>query len=94
MRPEVPVNIALNLAPSSYTASSQSNDGSGETNSQPQNDRSAFRAFDGNDGTRWGSNGGDTQWIQVDTGTSQLADRVVLKWEAAHASQYKIQNLG
>ncbi|WP_083959109.1 discoidin domain-containing protein [Herbidospora mongoliensis] len=91
VQPEVPVNIALNLAPSSYTASSQSNDGSGPDNSQPQNDRSAFRAFDGNDATRWGSNGGDTQWIQVDTGKSQLVDRVLLKWEAAYASQYKIQ---
>lgn len=91
VRPEVPVNLALNLAPSAYTASSQSNDGSGETDSQPQNDRSAFRAFDGNDATRWGSDGGDTQWIQVDTGKTNLADKIVLKWEAAYASQYKIQ---
>ncbi|GIH22294.1 hypothetical protein Aph01nite_06040 [Acrocarpospora phusangensis] len=91
VQPEVPVNIALNRPPSAYTASSQSNDGSGETNSQPQNDRSAFRAFDGNTATRWGSNGGDTQWIQVDTGKTHVIDKVVLKWEAAYASAYKIQ---
>ncbi|GAA4588167.1 hypothetical protein GCM10023194_39080 [Planotetraspora phitsanulokensis] len=91
VQPDVPVNIALNLAPSAYTASSQSNDGSGPVNSQPQNDRSAFRAFDGNTATRWGSDGGDTQWIQVDTGKTHVIDKVVLKWEAAYASQYKIQ---
>ncbi|GAA0428180.1 hypothetical protein Acor_66810 [Acrocarpospora corrugata] len=91
VQPEVPVNLALNLAPSAYTASSQSNDGSGETNSQPQNDRSAFRAFDGNPATRWGSNGGDTQWIQVDLGKTHLVDKVVLNWEAAYSSTYKIQ---
>ncbi|WP_436761080.1 discoidin domain-containing protein [Streptosporangium sp. V21-05] len=89
--PEVPVNVALNLAPSAYTASSQSNDGSGETNSQPQNDRSAFRAFDGNPATRWGSNPGDTNWLQVDLGRTHVLDRVVLRWEAAYSSAYKIQ---
>ncbi|GAA1007748.1 hypothetical protein Aple_071350 [Acrocarpospora pleiomorpha] len=91
VQPEVPVNVALNLPPSAYTASSQSNDGSGETNSQPQNDRSAFRAFDGNTSTRWGSNGGDTQWIQVDLGKTYVLDKVVLNWEAAYSSTYKIQ---
>lgn len=89
--PEVAVNVALNKAPSAYTASSQSNDGSGETNSQPDKDRSAFRAFDGNPATRWGSNGGDDNWLQVDLGKTHVIDKVVLMWEAAYASEYKIQ---
>lgn len=89
--PDVPVDVALNRPPSAYTASSQSNDGSGEVNSQPQNDRSAFRAFDGNTTTRWGSNGGDTNWLQVDLGAEYTLSSFVLKWESAYASQYKIQ---
>ncbi|SNT53302.1 Fibronectin type III domain-containing protein [Streptosporangium subroseum] len=89
--PEAPVNVALNLPPSAYTASSQSNDGSGEHDSQPQNDRSAFRAFDGNPATRWGSGGGDGNWIQVDLGKTHVLDKVVLTWESAYSSTYKIQ---
>ncbi|GGG83776.1 discoidin domain-containing protein [Paenibacillus radicis (ex Gao et al. 2016)] len=91
IQPEVPMNVALNKAPSAYTASSQSNDGSGEQNSQPDKDRSAFRAFDGNTGTRWGSNGGDDNWLQVDLGQPHVIDRIVLAWEAAYAAQYKVQ---
>jgi len=89
--PEVPVNVALNRAPSAYTASSQSNDGSGEINSQPAFDRSAFRAFDGNVGTRWGSHGGNANWLQVDLGQRHAIDKVTLRWEAAYANKYKIQ---
>ena len=85
------VNLALNRPPSAYTASSQSNDGSGEQNSQPQYDRSAFRAFDGNPATRWGSNEGDDNWLQVDLGETYLLDRFVLLWEAAYSSKYAIQ---
>lgn len=89
--PDNSVNVALNRAPSAYTASTQSNDGSGEVNSQPDKDRSAFRAFDGNPGTRWGSHGGNDNWLQVDLGKEYTIDKVVLMWESAYASKYKIQ---
>jgi len=91
IQPVTSTNVALNRPPSAYTASTQSNDGSGETNSQPANDRSAFRSFDGNPGTRWGSHGGHTNWLQVDLGQTHVIDKVVLMWEAAYANKYIIQ---
>ena len=41
--------------------------------------------------TRWESNYDDPSWIYVDLGASTTVNRVVLKWEYAHADQYKIQ---
>jgi len=42
--------------------------------------------------TRWSSaSGSDPQWISVDLGSSVAISRVILYWEAAFATQYKIQ---
>ncbi|GAA0849444.1 discoidin domain-containing protein [Streptosporangium amethystogenes subsp. fukuiense] len=49
-------------------------------------------AVDGDTGTRWSSAAGDSQWIQVDLGASFGISRVVLNWEAAYGSGYKIQS--
>jgi|SRR5665647_864707 len=52
----------------------------------------AAMAVDGDaTGTRWESNYDDPSWIYVDLGASTTINRVVLKWEYAHADQYKIQ---
>lgn len=54
---------------------------------------SANKATDG-DGTvsRWASSFANaTEWIYVDLGTNYTLNRVVLKWEAAYATQYKVQ---
>lgn len=51
----------------------------------------AGQAVDGDDNTRWASNRSDAQWIYVDLGVSQRLNRIVLKWEAAYASDYLIQ---
>lgn len=54
---------------------------------------SASKATDG-DGTttRWASSFANaTEWIYVDLGSTYTLNRVVLKWEAAFATQYKIQ---
>lgn len=54
---------------------------------------SASKAIDG-DGTttRWASSFANaTEWIYVDLGSTYTLNRVVLKWEAAFATQYKIQ---
>lgn len=52
----------------------------------------AAKAVDGDaTGTRWESNYNDPSWIYVDLGASTTVNRVVLKWEYAHADQYKIQ---
>ncbi|WP_326820699.1 discoidin domain-containing protein [Streptosporangium sp. NBC_01756] len=62
------------------TASSSENGGTGPAN-----------AVDGNTGTRWSSASTDSQWLQVDLGASAGISRVVLTWEAAYGSAYKIQ---
>jgi beta-glucanase (GH16 family) len=54
---------------------------------------SASKTTDG-DGTvsRWASSFANaTEWIYVDLGSNYNINRVVLKWEAAFATQYKIQ---
>jgi glucose/arabinose dehydrogenase len=71
------VNLALNKA-----TSSSSNE---NTNYPPKN------AVDGNNSTRWSSAFKDGQWWQVDLGGAQQVNKVTINWEAAYASQYKIQ---
>ncbi|MFF0186514.1 discoidin domain-containing protein [Streptomyces sp. NPDC005244] len=51
----------------------------------------AANAVDGNTATRWSSAALDTQWLQVDLGSSATITKVVLNWEAAYGSDYKIQ---
>ncbi len=51
----------------------------------------AAKAVDGNTGTRWSSTFSDPQWIRVDLGSTKQINRVVLNWEAAYGSSYKIQ---
>ncbi|MGO4270768.1 discoidin domain-containing protein, partial [Paenibacillus sp. TAF58] len=48
-------------------------------------------SFDGNLGTRWGSNYTDSEWIYVDLGSSVFIDTVKLMWEAAYGKNYQIQ---
>ncbi len=51
----------------------------------------AGAAFDGGMGSRWGSDYSDQQWICVDLGKIQPINEVILCWEAAYASAYKLQ---
>jgi beta-glucanase (GH16 family) len=51
----------------------------------------AGAAVDGNAGTRWSSAFADPQWIQVDLGATATVSRVVLQWEAAYATGFRIQ---
>ncbi len=49
-------------------------------------------AVDGSMDTRWASvSGSDPQWICIDLGQTFNINRVILYWEAAYATQYKIQ---
>jgi glucose/arabinose dehydrogenase/PKD repeat protein len=50
----------------------------------------AGKAVDGNSSTRWSSGVGDNQWWQVDLGSVRQVDTVVVNWEAAYASEYRI----
>ena len=71
------VNLALN-----QPATSSSNENATYV---PKN------AVDGNTSTRWSSAFKDSQWWQVDLGGAQQVNKVTVNWEAAYASQYKIQ---
>ncbi|SCE21733.1 F5/8 type C domain-containing protein [Streptomyces sp. DvalAA-14] len=51
----------------------------------------AVNATDGNPNSRWSSEYLDNQWIQVDLGSPQSFDRVVVVWEAAYPKTYVIQ---
>ncbi|MFI5707662.1 discoidin domain-containing protein [Kribbella sp. NPDC051620] len=51
----------------------------------------ASAAVDGNPGTRWSSAATDTQWIQVDLGSTQSVCQVGLSWEAAYGKSFQIQ---
>ncbi|WP_306214142.1 discoidin domain-containing protein [Actinoplanes sp. RD1] len=48
-------------------------------------------AVDGDYGTRWASEWVDSAWLQVDLGSVQSFDRVLLAWEDAYARAYQIQ---
>ncbi|GII27979.1 DUF1996 domain-containing protein [Planotetraspora mira] len=51
----------------------------------------AYLAVDGNPGTRWASTFSDPQWLQVDLGATATISQVVLTWESAYATAFKIQ---
>ncbi len=51
----------------------------------------ASNLTDGNDGTRWASTFENNQEVVIDLGEAQDIDKIVLKWEAAYATYYKIQ---
>lgn len=48
-------------------------------------------AVDGVGNTRWASAETNSEWIRIDLGRQYRATRVLLTWEAAYASGYKIQ---
>jgi beta-glucosidase-like glycosyl hydrolase len=54
----------------------------------------ASAAVDGDTGTRWSSAASDPQWLQVDLGSSQTVCQVVLDWETAYGSAFKVQVSG
>jgi Domain of unknown function (DUF1996)/F5/8 type C domain len=51
----------------------------------------AAAAVDNNPATRWSSLFADPQWLQVDLGAPANISQVVLQWEAAYATGFKIQ---
>ena len=51
----------------------------------------AARAFDGDPGSRWASSWTDNQSLTVDLGSTKAVGRVILRWEAAYASAYRVE---
>lgn len=41
--------------------------------------------------SKWTSNATDNEWIQVDLGSSQDVNRVILKWDSSYAKSFKVQ---
>ncbi|MFD5768216.1 discoidin domain-containing protein [Streptomyces sp. NPDC127049] len=77
-----PASAAETLLSQGRTATASSAEGDGFP---------ASAAVDGDPGTRWASQWSDGQWIQVDLGRTASVSRIVLTWEAAHATAYDIQ---
>lgn len=75
------VNPSNNLALGKSVVTS-SNENSGLTGA---------KAVDGNTTTRWSSLFSDPQWMYIDLGSNVNVNRVKITWEAAAASNYKIQ---
>ncbi len=96
------INLALNRV---ATASSTQNACTDQTTTPPLsgvNCLGAENAVDGNVNSRWASAsagqppatvvaGVDPSWLQVDLGSVQGFNTVILNWENAYAAQYKIQ---
>ncbi|MFE6188450.1 discoidin domain-containing protein [Streptomyces sp. NPDC056465] len=61
------------------------------TSSSTEGNFSARSAVDGDPGTRWSSAFADPQWIQIDLGASAGISRVVLNWEAAYGTAFRIE---
>ncbi|GLY97824.1 penicillin acylase family protein [Actinoplanes sp. NBRC 103695] len=61
------------------------------TASSTQSGNPAANAVDGNVGTRWASSWADNQWLRVDLGSSRTVARVLIRWEAAYASAYRVE---
>ena len=75
--PEPSVNLALNQ-PTTTSSVGSNNTGN--------------KAVDGNENTRWESqHGSDPEWIYVDLGESYDINNVVINWEAAYSSAYRIE---
>ncbi|MEU5931427.1 penicillin acylase family protein [Micromonospora sp. NPDC047187] len=52
------------------------------------------KAVDGSLGSRWASSYNDNQWLRVDLGAARSVSRVVLRWEAAYGTSYRIEVSG
>ena len=95
------VNLALNKTATSSSTQNACNDG---TTTPPYTGTGCLgpeNAVDGNLATRWGSAtanapptppvaGVDPSWLQVDLGSVQSFNTVIINWENAYATQYQI----
>ena len=96
------VNLALNKTAISSSSQNACTDGTTTPPFSGTNCLGAENAVDGNLATRWGSAtagapptppvaGVDPSWLQVDLGSAQSFNTVIINWENAYAVQYQIQ---
>ncbi|MGC5561818.1 discoidin domain-containing protein [Streptomyces sp. FR-108] len=81
-------------APSAQAAEVLLSQGKTATASSTEGDFNARSAVDGDPGTRWSSAFSDPQWIQIDLGATAEISRVVLNWEAAYGTAFRIEVSG
>ena len=96
------VNLALNAVATSSSSQNACNDGTTKPPFSGANCLGAENAVDGNLTTRWGSAtagapptppvaGVDPSWLQIDLGSVQSFNTMIINWENAYATQYQIQ---
>jgi len=95
------VNLALDAVATASSSQNACNDGTTSPPYSGTNCLGAENAIDGNLASRWGSAtagapptpavpGVDPSWLQVDLGSVQPFNTVVINWENAYATQYQI----
>ncbi|GGA40037.1 beta-1,3-glucanase family protein [Dyella nitratireducens] len=95
------VNLALDAVATASSSQNACNDGTTNPPYSGTNCLGAENAVDGSLSTRWGSAtagapptpavpGVDPSWLQVDLGSVQPFNTVVINWENAYATQYQI----
>ncbi|WP_433975355.1 immunoglobulin domain-containing protein [Tunturiibacter lichenicola] len=96
------VNLALNKTATSSSSQNACKDATTKPPLTGAGCLGAENAVDGNLNTRWGSAtagappttpvpGVDPSWLQVDLGSVQSFNTVIINWENAYAAQYQIQ---
>lgn len=75
-----PAEPAL-LSATATASSSQNSEGAGPPS----------YAVDGNNSTRWGSLFSNNQWLKLDLGSPHALTEVIIRWEAANATSYRIE---
>ncbi|MDJ1136598.1 beta-N-acetylglucosaminidase domain-containing protein [Streptomyces iconiensis] len=66
-------------------------EGSAKSSGDETDDFPASAAIDGKRGTRWSSPAKDGEWVQVELPERTRVGRVVLRWQDAYASRYRVQ---
>ena len=95
------VNLALDMPATSSSTQNACGDGTTAPPYSGANCLGAENAVDGSLGTRWASAsagapptppvaGVDPSWLQVDLGSVQSFNTVIINWENAYATQYQI----
>ncbi|MCM2575977.1 beta-N-acetylglucosaminidase domain-containing protein [Streptomyces meridianus] len=62
-----------------------------ESSGDETRDFPASAAVDGDSGTRWSSTARDDAWLQLELDRTVRLGQVVLRWEDAHASRYRVE---
>jgi hypothetical protein len=80
-----PAKAAVNTSGRNLALSARATSSSNERPDMP-----AASAIDNNSTTRWSSGFSDPQWLTVDLGKSWEISEVLLRWENAHATAFRV----